>query len=66
MYENPPENNAEFENLFVTTLNNLAPKKCVSIRENNKHHMSKKLHNAIMIRSRLKNRANFSRKNVDV
>ena len=66
MNKNPPKSYTEFENLYVATLNSFAPKKSVSIRGNNKPHMSKKLRNAIMKRSRLKNQANLSRKEVDI
>ena len=67
MYKNPPPKSyAEFENQYVTTLNSFAPKKSVSLRGNNKPHMSKKLRNAIMKRARLKNRANLSRKDMDI
>ena len=67
MYKNPPPKSyAEFENQYVTTLNSFAPKKSVSLRGNNKPHMSKKPRNAIMKRARLKNRANLSRKDVDI
>ena len=40
--------------------------KSVSIRGNNKPHMSKKVCNAIMKRARLRNRANSSRKDADI
>ena len=66
MYKNPPKSYAEFENRYVTILNSLAPKKSVSIRGNNKLHMSKKLRNAIMKRARLRNRANLTRKDLDI
>ncbi len=66
MQLNPPKDYAGFENLYVTTLNSFAPKKSVSIRGNNKPHMSKELRNAIMKRSRLKNRANISRNDEDI
>ena len=66
MYKNPPKSYAEFENQYVTILNSLAPKKSVSIRGNSKPHMSKKLRNAIMKRARLRNRANLTRKDLDI
>ena len=66
MYENPPKSYAEFENQCVTILNSFAPKKSVSIRGNNKPHMSKKLRNAIMKWARLRNRANLTRKDLDI
>ena len=46
--------------------NSYAPKKFVSIRGNNKPHMSKKLRNAIMKRARLRNRANLTRTDFDI
>ena len=64
--ENPPENYVEFENLYITTLNGFAPKKSVSIRGNNKPHMSKKLRKAMMNRTRLKNGATVTRDDEDV
>ena len=66
MYKNSPKSYAEFENQYVTILNSLALKKSVSIRGNNKPHMSKKLRNAIMKRARLRNRANLNRKDLDM
>ena len=41
-------------------------KESVSIRGNNKPHLSKKLRNAIMKRARLRNRANLIRKDLDI
>ena len=66
MYKNWPKSYAEFENQCATTLNSFAPKKSVSLRGNNKPHMSKKLHNAIMKRARSKNQADLSRKDLDI
>ena len=66
MNENPPENYAEFENFYINTLNRFAPKKSVTIRGNNKHRIFKKLRKAMMKRTRLKNRANFSQDDEDV
>ena len=66
MYLNPPKSYAEFENQFVTMLNSFAPKKSISIRGNNKPHMTKILRNAIMKRVRLRNRANSTRKDLDI
>ena len=66
MNENPPENYAEFENFYITTLNSFAPKKSVIRRGNNKPHVSKKLRKAMMKRTKLKNRANVSRDDEDV
>ena len=42
-YINSPKSYAEFENQYVTLLNSFVTRKSVSIRGNNKPHMSKKL-----------------------
>ena len=47
-----------FEKNFVDTLNNQAPKKSKIFRGNKKPHIHKTLRNAIMKRSKLKNKAN--------
>ena len=47
-----------FEANFVDTLNNQVPKKSKIFRGNQKLHINKKLRNAIMKRSQLKNKAN--------
>ena len=47
-----------FEKIFVDTLNNQAPKKSKIFRGNQKPHINKILGNAIMKRSKLKNKAN--------
>ena len=53
-----------FEKNFVDTLNNQAPKKSKIFRGNQKPHINKILRNAIMKRSKLKNKANKT-KSVD-
>ena len=55
-----------FEKKFVDTLNKHAPKKAKLFRGNQKPHVNKVLHSAIMKRSRLKSQANKTRKAVDV
>ena len=47
-----------FEKNFVVTLNNQAPKKSKTFQGNEKPHINKTLRNAIMKRSKLKNKAN--------
>ena len=56
----------DLNNLFVTALNNHAPKKHVTIRYNNKPHMTKQLRKEIMKRSHLKNKANITKNPSDL
>ena len=55
-----------FEQRFVTNLNKHARKKKELIRGNNKPHMNKMLRQAIMTRSRLKNKANKTKNHLDI
>ena len=48
---------AEFEHLFIKTLNKYAPMKTKYQRANNSPFMNKELTKAIMVRSRLKNKS---------
>ena len=48
----------DFDHIFTSKLNKHAPKKKKWIRGNNKPHVNKALRQAIMKRSRLKNKAN--------
>ena len=52
---------AAFQETFVRTLNIHAPLKVKIVRGNNKPYMNKTLRKAIMLRSRLKNKANKSK-----
>ena len=56
---------SKFEKEFIDTLNKHAPKKTKLFRGNQKPHTNKVLRSAIMKRSRLKNKANKTRKAVD-
>ena len=51
---------------FIDTLNKHAPKKTTLFRGNEKPHVNKELRSAIMKRSRLKTKANKTRKAVDI
>ena len=55
-----------FESIFETVLNMHAPMKSKLIRGNEKPHMNKELKKAIMIRSRLRNIYNQSKKDSDL
>ena len=55
-----------FEQRFVANLNKNAPKKKKLIRGNNKPHMNKMLCQAIMKRSRLKNKANETKSHLNI
>ena len=57
---------SKFEKEFIDTLNKHAPKETKLFRGNQKPHVNKMLHSAIMKRSRLKNKANKTRKAVDI
>ena len=57
---------AAFENNFVSILEKYAPKKTKTLRRNQKPHFNQNLQKQIMIRSRLKNKANKSKKPVDI
>ena len=54
------------ERVFIDTLNKHAPKETKLFRGNQKPHVNKVLHSANMKRSRLKNKANKTRKAVDI
>ena len=56
----------KFENIFTSKLNKHAPKKRKWVRGNHKPHINKELRKAIMKRSRLKNKANKSKKPIDI
>ena len=55
-----------FEDAFKTSLDKYAPKKKKWLRGNNKPHVNKKLRQAIMKRSKLKNKANKTKLPVDI
>ena len=55
-----------FDQRFVANLDKHAPKKKKLIRANNKSHMNKMLRQAIMKRSRLKNKANKTKNHLDI
>ena len=55
----------DFEHIFTSKLNKHAPKKKKWIRGNNKPHVNKALHQAIMKRLRLKNKANKTKDPTD-
>ena len=57
---------AAFENNFVSILPKHAPKKIKFLRENQKPHYNMKLWKQIMIRSRLKNKANKSKNPINI
>ena len=57
---------SKFEKEFTDILNKHAPKKTKLFRGNQKPHVNKVLRSAIMKRSRLKNKANKTRKAVDI
>ena len=57
---------AAFENNFVSILDNHAPKKTKIFRGNQKPHFNKNLRKQVMIRSRLKNKANKSKNPLDI
>ena len=57
---------SKFEKEFIETFNKHAPKKTKLFRGNQKPHVNKVLRSAIMKRSRLKNKANKTRKTVDI
>ena len=54
------------EKEFIDTLNKYGPKKTKLFRDNQKSHVNKVLRNAIMKGLRLKNKANKTRKAVDI
>ena len=58
--------NDKFENIFTSKLNKHAPKERKWVRGNHKPHINKELHKAIMKRSRLKNKANKTKKPTDI
>ena len=57
---------SKFEKEFIDTLNKHVPKKIKLFRSNQKPHVNKVLPSAIMKRSWLKNKANTTRKAVDI
>ena len=57
---------SKFEKEFKDTLNKHAPKKTKLLRRNQKPHVNKVLVSAIMKKSRLKNKADKTRKAVDI
>ena len=56
----------KFENIFTSKLNKHAPKKRKWVRGNHKPYINKELRKAIMKRSRLKNKANKTKKPTDI
>ena len=56
----------KFEYIFTSKLNKHAPKKRKWVRGNHKPHINKELRKAIMKRSRLKNKANKTKKPTDI
>ena len=56
----------EFENIFITALDKHAPIKKKWLRGNNKPHIAKPLRQAIMKRSKLKNKANKTKLLTDI
>ena len=56
----------DFDHIFTSKLNKHAPKKKKWIRGNNKPHVNKALRQAIMKRSRLKNKANKTKDPTDI
>ena len=61
-----PDSIDSFTKLCEKTLNKHASLKTVTIRGNNKPHMSKALRKAIMLRARLNNRSIKARNNLDI
>ena len=57
---------SKFEKKFIDTLNKHAPKKIKLLRRNQKPHVNKVLVSAIMKKSRLKNKADKTRKAADI
>ena len=57
---------AAFKNNFVSILDKHAPKKTNVLQGNQKPHFNKNLRKQIMIRSRLKNRANKPKSHIDI
>ena len=58
--------NTAFENNFVSILDKHAPKKTKILRGNQKPHFNKNFRKQIMIKSRLKNKANKSKNPSDI
>ena len=58
----PPNSYEQFEKLVVTVLDKHAPLKTAIFRGNSKPHVDKNLKKAIMLRTRLKNIANRTKK----
>ena len=61
-----PKSIDSFTKLFEKTLNKYAPFKVITIRGNNKPHMSKALRKAIVLRTKLKNISIKTRNNLDI
>ena len=60
-----PGNQEQFEDIFNATLSKHAPFKSVIVKGNNKPHTMKQLRKEIMIRTRLKNKANRTKAEED-
>ena len=60
-----PTEYAQFENIFMKTLEENAPVKTKTVRANHKPHVNKELRKAIMKRTRLKNILNETKKEED-
>ena len=56
----------KFESASITALNKHAPKKKKGLRGNNKPHIIKPLHKAIMKRSKLRNKASKTKLLIDI
>ena len=57
---------SDFEKKIIDTLNKHVPKKIKTFRDNQKPHINKTLHKAIMKRSQLKNKANKTLNATDI
>ena len=64
--EKCPHDLQEFEKLFDEALGKHAPFKSMTIRGNNKSHMTKNLRKAMMLRTNLKNTANITKDQEDI
>ena len=61
-----PSSYNDFDHIFIFTLNHQAPKKEKVIRGNHNPHMNKEIRKAIMLRSKLKNKAHKSKTTADI
>ena len=58
--------NKHFKYIFTSVLNEYAPKKKKVIRGNHKPYLNKELRKTIILKSKLKNKANKTKSNVDI